>query len=452
MSSLSDTTQSNVLFLVVDSLRHDAVFGDWETDTPAFDRLADEGLRFDHCISQGISTAPAMTAMLTGRYPLDYGGHWYLEEGQATFAEQFRRGGYTTGAIHSNPYVSARRDFDRGFDVFEEDVVAFEPDRSLERAPEKLLRLASRAARILSRRPYTPASEVNESILEFVDDADSPWFCWTQYMDVHGPYLPSTDPTYREKFRAELLWRKSAVNSPDEVTEAEDEELRANYRLEIEHLDRAVEDLLDEIDERGELDDTLVVLTADHGDEFYEHGRYGHGNLAYAELTHVPLLFWTPGGFDIERDGPVSELVRCVDILPTALDYVGVELGEAMTERMEGTSLWPIMNGEDDTGIEVALTEKRVRDEDVLRIAFRTEDWSYLYDGTDDSRRLFDLRVDPEEQRDVSESESERRETFEDRLQKRFERIRQTSENVTVPEFEEDAAVEERLRALGYKD
>jgi arylsulfatase A-like enzyme len=449
---MSDTTPSNVLFLVVDSLRYDAVFGDWDTDTPTFDRLADEGVRFDHCISQGISTAPAMTAMLTGRYPLDYGGHWYLEDGQPTFAQEFQRGGYTTGAIHSNPYVSARRNFDRGFDIFEEDVVTFEPDRSLERAPEKLLRLASRAARILSRRPYTPASEVNTSILDFVDEADSPWFCWTQYMDVHGPYLPSTDPTYREKFRAELLWRKAAVNSPDEITEAEDGELRTNYRLEIEHLDDAIGTLLESLDRRGELEDTLVILTADHGDEFYEHGRYGHGNLPYEELTHVPLVFWTPGGFEVETTEPVPDLVRCIDILPTALDYAGIEPSDRMRKRMEGTSLWSLVTGESDLNIDEALTEKRVRDQDALRIGFRTTEWSYLYDGTDDTRRLFDLQSDPDEQSNVESEQESVAEEFRSRLQRRFDRIRETSDGITVPEVDEDAAVEERLRALGYKD
>lgn len=443
----------NVLLLVVDSLRYDALFdlNDWTTRTPTTNHLTDEGTRFDRCISQGISTAPAMTAILTGRYPLDYGGHWYLEEDQPTVAEQFQRAGYETGAVHSNPYVSSRRNFDRGFDTFHEDTVAFEPDRGLERAPEKLLRLVNRASRILSRRPYTPASEVNETVLSFVDDATAPWFCWTQYMDVHGPYLGGGNPTYRDKVRAELLWRKAAVNSPDEVTDAEDDELRRSYEKEIEYLDSQIGDLLDELERRNQLDDTLVILTADHGDEFYEHGRYGHGNLPYAELTHVPLVMRFPEQCNVDP-GRVERLVRSLDVLPTALDYAGVSPDDRMTERMEGRSLRPLIEGDKTQGPEYAVTEKRVRDSDALRIGIRDEEWSFLFDGTDESTFLYDLTNDPAEQENVAEANPDRRDEFLDLLEARLDAIDETSANVSVPEVVESAGVEERLRALGYRD
>jgi len=448
----------NVLFLVVDSLRYDVTFGDWPTETPTIDRLADEGVTFTQCFSQGISTAPAMTAMLTGRLPLDYGGHWYLDDNQLTFAEAFRENGYTTGAIHSNPYVSARRNFDRGFDHFEEDVVAFEPDKGLEGALEKLLRLASRASRILSRTPYTPAEEVNEDMLAFVDnaDADSPWFLWTQYMDVHGPYLGSDDFSYRNKLRAEWLWRKAAVRDPDTITDEEHEELRENYRKEVEYVDKAMGDLLNELEARDELADTLIVLTADHGDEFYEHGRYGHGNLPYDELIHVPLVIWVPechdstSHLDLPRGETVDDLVRCIDILPTVLTAIDADLPERLSTQMAGESLLPAVRGERDDA-PLFVTEKRVRGEDALRIGFRTERWKYIYDGKKSETFLYDLDADPGETTDVSERHPGVVGEFEDRLQERFDLIKSTSETVTVPDRETDAGVEERLKALGYR-
>jgi arylsulfatase A-like enzyme len=188
----------NVLLLAVDSLRADVFFDD-NVATPTLDRLREEGVTFTNCFSQGISTAPALTAMLTGRLPLDYGGHWYLDDSQPTFAEAFQNNGYTTGAVHSNPYVSERRNFDRGFDFFYEDIVSFEPDTKLEAVSDKLLRILSRASRILSRTPYTTAEEMNERIHEFTSGASLPWFCWAQYMDVHGPYLGGDDFRYRNK-------------------------------------------------------------------------------------------------------------------------------------------------------------------------------------------------------------------------------------------------------------
>jgi arylsulfatase A-like enzyme len=108
------TGRVNALFLVVDSLRYDVVSDSELAETPTLDSLAEEGTMFEHCISQGVSTAPSMTAMLTGRYPLDYGGHWYIHDDQPTIAEQFQNNGYTTAAIHSNPNVSRLRNLIRG--------------------------------------------------------------------------------------------------------------------------------------------------------------------------------------------------------------------------------------------------------------------------------------------------------------------------------------------------
>jgi len=439
----------NVLFLVVDSLRYDAVHGD-EIETPTFDRLDAEGGTFTQCFAQGISTAPSMTSMLTGRYPLDYGGHWYLEEGQPTMAEQFHRNGYTTGAIHSNPNVSRLRNFHRGFDTFEENILPYDPDGLVAAAPDKLLLYANKLVRILQRTPYSPAERVNARMQEWASDATDPWFLWTQYMDVHGPYLPGDDFTYRNKVRAERLWRKAAVNAPEKVTDAEHEELRRNYRLEVEYLDREIGSFLDALEARGELEDTIVIVVGDHGDEFMEHGRYGHGNLPYDELTHVPLLVRFPDWADVDQPIEVDNLVRTVDILPTMLDLADADISESMRERMVGESLLPVIEGAEPS-YDVVVTEKEMRGEDHLRFGFRTDEWKFMYDGKSDETFLYHLPEDSGETTDVSDTYPDRVDEFEALLTDRLERIEQTSEGVTVPEIEEDTAVEERLEALGYK-
>jgi arylsulfatase A-like enzyme len=100
----------------------------------------------------------------------------------------------------------------------------------------------------------------------------------------------------------------------------------------------------------------------------------------------------------------------------------------------------------------MVVTEKRVRGEDALRVGLRTASWKYLYDGTTDDRLLYDLDADPGETRNVLDEEPAAADRFRDRLSERFDRIRETSENVDVPAFETDAEVDERLRALGYRD
>jgi arylsulfatase A-like enzyme len=439
----------NVLFLVIDSLRFDAVHGD-EVETPTLDRLEDEGVAFKRCFAQGISTAPSMTSMLTGRYPLDYGGHWYLEENQPTMAEQFRRNGYSTGAIHSNPNVSRLRNFHRGFDTFEENILPYDADGLVAAAPDRVLLYANKLVRILRRTPYKPAEQINARIEEWTSEAANPWFLWTQYMDVHGPYLPGDDFTYRNKFRAERLWRKAAVNAPEEVTEAEHEELRQNYNLEVEYIDHQIGLLLDALEARNELEDTVIVLVGDHGDEFMEHGRYGHGNLPYDELTHVPCLVRFPDQADVTQPAEVNDLVRTVDLLPTMLDLADAEFSEAMRERMEGESLLPVV-GDGEPSYDVAVTEKQVRGEDYLRFGFRTDEWKFLYDGKHERAHLYNLIADPGETTDVADKHPERVAEFETLLTERLDQIERTSEGIIIPDIDSNAAVKERLEALGYR-
>jgi arylsulfatase A-like enzyme len=445
-----DPDPPNVLLLVADSLRYDAVAGD-DVDTPALDRLAEEGVAFTRCIAQGISTAPSMTALLTGRYPLDYGGHWYLADDQPTMAGEFRANGYATGAIHSNPNVSRLRNFHRGFDYFEENVLPVGGGGLLERLPDRVARLANELVRIATRTPYTPASEVNDDLATWVAAADRPWFLWTQYMDTHGPYLPGDAFSYRNKLRAERLWRKAAVEAPGEVTDAEHEELYDNYRREVAYLDAEVGAFLDQLREEGVLEETIVVFVADHGDEFREHGQYGHGNLPYEELVHVPLLVRLPESMDVSLPGEVDVPVRCVDVLPTVLDAVGADVSDAMAERMVGRSVLG-EEGDPRRTHEVAVTEKEVRGGDALRFGFRDDRWTYVHDGTEDRELLYDREADPGETTDVSEEYPDVLDRLRDHLRDRLDAIEATGEGVETPEIDPREGVQERLLALGYRE
>lgn len=440
----------NVLFLVVDSLRYDAVFGEDSPQTPHIDALARESIQFNTCYAQGISTAPSMTSMLTGRYPLDYGGHWYVHDDQPTMAEQFRANGYSTAAIHSNPNVSRFRNFDRGFDTFEENIIPVSGSSLFERVPDRVLKAVNKLARVASKTPYLPADEVNDQILDWIGAQTKPWFLWTHYMDSHGPYLPGAEFSYRNKFRAERLWRKAAVNAPEEVTPQEHAELEANYRKEVEYLDAALGRFFDELDSEGHLEDTIVVLVADHGDEFGEHGYYGHRNLPYEELVHVPLLIRFPEASNVTSGEHIERPVRCLDALPTVLDAVDAELSDKMSRRIEGESLLPLLEGQS-PGFDVAITEKERREQETFRFGVRDERWTYFWDGDSGNTFLFDREADPGENTDVIEEFPEVAASFEDVVERRLESIRRTSGDVEDPDLEDGPGIEQRLKALGYR-
>jgi arylsulfatase A-like enzyme len=271
-------------------------------------------------------------------------------------------------------------------------------------------------------------------------------------MDVHGPYLGGDDFSYRNKFRAEWLWRKAAVRSPDEISDVEHEVLRTNYEREIEYLDSALADLLDGLEKAGELDNTAIVFTADHGDEFFEHGRYGHGNLPYDELIHVPLIVLPPEQSEFSKYEEVNTIARCLDIHPTVLDMVDASIPDRHSDRLEGMSLVPSIQGKSPDHSPIVVTEKRVRGTDSFRIGFRTDEWKFIYDGKTEETSLFALDDDPSELTDVSNSFHEVHSEFRERLESRFEQIEETSGASMVQDVETDAAVNERLRALGYRE
>lgn len=440
----------NVLFLVADSLRADAVFGD-DTATPTLDEFASESVTLERCYAQGISTAPSMTAMLTGRYPLDYGGHWYITDDQPTMAEQFRTNGYTTAAVHSNPNVSRLRNFDKGFDTFDENILPLSGGNIVDSFPDTVVKLLNKGARVLSKTPYLPADEIHDQMLAWVEGATQPWFLWTQYMDTHGPYLPGDDFSYRNKFRAERLWRKAAVEAPDDITDGEHEELYRNYRLEVEYLDAALGRFLDRLDQRGVLEETIIVFVGDHGDEFGEHGLYGHKNLPYEELVSVPLLMRFPEHVDVPTPERVETPVRCVDILPTVLDIVDGTLTPEMEERMAGESLVDVFSG-GEPSYDTIVTEKKMRGEDALRFGLRDDEWTYLYDEQTDNEYLYNRAADPAEVDNTLLERPEVSEQFRERLQDRLSTIDATSLDIETPEIDGAPGVKERLEALGYKD
>jgi arylsulfatase A-like enzyme len=247
------------------------------------------------------------------------------------------------------------------------------------------------------------------------------------------------------------MWQKAAVNSPHEITDKEHTELWKNYRLEVEYLDSELGRFFDILNRNGDLKNTVVVVVGDHGDEFYEHNDYGHSNLPYDVLTHVPLIIKFPETAEISQGRTIDDPVRCVDILPTALDFAGCELSDEMRDRIVGESLLPLIRDGKSPSFDVIVTEKEMRGDDALRFGFRTDRWKFLFDGEENEQYLYDLKRDPDETQDVSEECPDVIDRFQQILDDRLEKINKTSEDIDIPELNESGGVEERLKALGYK-
>lgn len=450
--------QPNVLLVTVDSLRADHVY-ESAASTPSFDRLASNGTSFESAFAQGPFTTYSMPSLFTSRYPsqltsIDFveGVEGVLVDGVPTIQQRLREAGYTTVGIQSNPLLSETFGFDVGFDEFYSGL-----DGLPQWLPERVTLLADKLGRFVRRTPYVPAGDLTDRAVEWLRAADeTPFFLWVHYMDVHGPYQSRAGFSYLEKYRAELLWRKAA-HSPGDVTPEERQRLRETYVEEVEFTDAQFGRLFDAFDAWWG-DDGLIVLTADHGDEFGEHGSYSHESKLYDELTHVPLVVRPPRSRDVAVEG--SDLVPLLDVAPTIL-----HAADATTDEFQGRSLFERNRHLDESPVPVprdlregtteaadgvgqleapaVVSEASVDGEYVG--AIRTVDWKYIHEPG--SPELYDLAADPGEGTNVVDKEMSVAHVLATRLD--AHRERRGGGRRDVPHLDSDV-LDERLRSLGY--
>lgn len=328
----------NVVLLTVDALRadHCSCYDYDRKTTPFLDSLADAGVRVIDAFSASSHTREAIPAMLSGQYPhRAVGADFRLA---ADSLPELLPSEYRTGAFHSNPFLSRAYGFDAGFDAFDDDLFL---------GNRRYLALAQRLFDKLRDRHYAPAETINSRATSWLDGLDGgPFFLWNHYMDPHGPYHPPADyadtfgPTTDGARAAKQLYHR-ATSRPNEISDAERRELIDSYDAEIRYLDDCLADFIDTLESMGLREETLVIVTADHGDAFGEEGRFGHPRHLLDALVCVPMVLDGPTVPPTEVAGPASLL----DVAPTILEVAGVSTADAFP----GTALqrqWHESSGE----------------------------------------------------------------------------------------------------------
>ncbi|ELZ87907.1 sulfatase [Haloferax volcanii] len=326
------TDWDNIILLSADALRADhlSCHGYDRETSPVLDDLAADSLHFTNAYSASSHTREAVPALLTGEYP-DTAIDAKYRLATDTVAKTLSEEGFATAGFHSNPFVSRAYGFDQGFDTFDDD---------LHFGKHKVIALAQRALDKLRNRHYARAEEINERSLEWLDslDDDEPFFLWNHYMDTHGPYEPPgeyatlyTDETISGR-NAQSLYQR-AIKDPDSITDDERQLLIDLYDAEIRYNDKRIGEFLDALRERGLLENSLVVFTADHGDAFGEHGYYEHPRYLHDEITHVPLIVRQPNG----ESGVVETPASTLDIVSTIESAFGSESEFSLVDPVTDT-------------------------------------------------------------------------------------------------------------------
>ncbi len=296
----------SVVLLVIDALnvKHLSGYGYTRKTSPNIDDLASSGLVLTNYVSNSSWTRPSYTTIITGlpksAHKVELEGGWRLEPEIKTLAERFKSAGYRTASFTSNPLVRKSWGFDQGFQVYEDpatlDRKAFFPDRLLVEMAEKWL-------------------DANR---------ERPFFLVVFLTAPHTPYRPPTEPrTFLKEVASGKIIEHPFKEYLKPLKEADHERIVAAYDDEIAYMDKQVGRLLAYLETIGRKDDTVIALTADHGEVFGDHNCYTHTYHMWEPALRVPFILKFPGQkqMGVYDDRPFTH----IDVAPTLLRLVGVE-------------------------------------------------------------------------------------------------------------------------------
>jgi arylsulfatase A-like enzyme len=422
----------DIVLVSIDSLRPDHLgcYGYRNPTSPTIDRLAREGVRCETAVSTTSWTLPAHAAMLTGLFDSAHGvvdNGMRLPDAVRTLAEVLHDSGWRTAGFFGGPYLDPSYGFGRGFDRY-----------------ESCMSPTAESSRLDVTGPRTVEAATRWLDAEMDQPEAGPIFLFLHLWDVHYDYRPP--PGYAERFDPDYAGSLDASDLPDNpaieprMSPRDFAHLVALYDGEIRFTDENLGRILAGIERRGRLKDALVIVTADHGEEFFEHGGKGHQKTLFDEVVRVPMVLRWPGHLTAGR--VVKDPVRIVDLMPTILALAGV----AERPSMQGRDIGPLLRGEA-MDPAPALMELHVDKNDIrgLRTAeAKTISWRHA--GV---TCLYDLVRDPREEQPLAEA-SPRLEKASAELDRAAEEAAAFAHGRPAATFEVPAELKRRLGVLGY--
>jgi arylsulfatase A-like enzyme len=457
--------QEDILLIVIDTVRADdfGCYGSTRGATPNVDSLAADAVRFDEAFGHAPWTLPSISSLLTSTYPSIHGAlgkQWRFQrftgirDGIASGAQALKGAGFATHAIVNAVFLDPDLGLSRGFDEYDIDY----------------------ATNYKIRRAGPSVDLALEYLKKNRDRRD---FLLLHLFDPHLRYDPP--PGWADRFIGTYTGRLKTMPAAqlDHLTgrmiasafvpPGYDQAYLANMHLaEVAYVDAMLGRLFAGLKELGLYDSSIIVVTADHGEEFWDHGRFEHGHTLYDELMHLPLIIKParttragPESSNAERGRVVHETVRQIDIMPTLLELVGV----AVPETFEGESFAGALRRDSAT-----LDPRPVYSEephyqrfrlpnrlgappqffDEL-IAWRKDGWKYIVDLSTGKGQLFDVARDPKEADDLAGSEPERAAAMRKELLAFCKALLTRAAALPpAPPFDMHEEYFERLKALGY--
>lgn len=460
---------------------HLSLHGYARPTSPQLERLAAEGAIFRQAFSTAPWTLPSHASLFTGLYPAQHGAnfaHPHLNESVPTLAEILRGQGYRTVGFSNNAWVGDNTGLHRGFERFTK-VITWNQKEDTHTLRIATLGPSGYSFEHEKRLPEpglgdSGAATTNQLIRRDLADhdwAETPLFLFVNFLEPHLPYRPPAGfgkPMFAGEKQQEQATRvRQDVHAHETgIRPLEAEELSLLGRLydgEVAYLDHRVGELVDFLREQGILDDTLLVVTADHGEQVGDHGFLGHNLNVYDDLLHVPLIVRYPALFPAGL--VIDDAVQTRDVFSSVLSVAHpAALGALPPGEVHPLPTRPGSDAEnralvaeyDSPVVRLAAYRKRWPEEDFSRFdrtitAIRFQDWKLIV-GSDGKRELYHVGIDPREQNDLVAEETEKVRQLENRLSQWAQQMRETmpvaARDGALPPVDEETR--KKLQALGY--
>lgn len=444
-SSSEHQIPQGIILISLDTLRADhlGTYGYHRDTSPDIDALAEESVVFEKAVVQSPWTLPSHMSIMTSLYPSFHGlcdkdTFSPLSEEHITLAELLKKGGYKTAAFTDGGFVSAKFGFDRGFDTYDDQGGGIKS--------------------ILPKAKMWLEAHKTE-----------PFFIFIHCYDIHSPYNPPSpydtlfhDFPYRGNIIPSNRKLTKMLNNQLDISDEDINHIISFYDGGIRYTDAMIGDFLSYLKNLDLYNQSLIFLTSDHGEEFYEHGSILHWQLYFNPDLHVPLIMHMPG-FS-KRGIRIKDLVRSIDILPTVLDIAGIP----NHSQAQGRSVLPMIGRKEnfltrfllrfsdlfkkEATISFAETKyyKHRKLESPFRSVITDDGYHMIYDQEPDSMQLFNLVLDPGAQNNIVNDNNDIAERLLARSKELYSACNKP--NQTAPEISLDQQTLKQLGALGYVD
>ena len=480
----------SIILITTDALRYDHLscldLISYNIDTtPFFDSLIEnEATLFGQHTSTGSGTSTSFPGIHASSLPLT-NGYAGLNQDHTSLAEVLQRNSVQTIGVTAQTSCSSLYDYDRGFDVFEDWVTEEGLDRETGSFSAKLKKYVKKFLKnnplivpiglrfyqflqrdTVDRCPYRRATEVTDTTLSLVDkhvDPNSPFFIWVHFMEPHSPHHPPErfvkkfyDGDWTEERINEVILRTNLMRSDiadgtmrELVSDEEIRAIRDFYAAATRYVDSEIKRLINEFKDRNLLEDAAIFVTADHGEELFDHGDLGHRPKMYDELIRVPLIYFDESE-ELNQHQQIQQVTSHIDIAPTITDLLQLDTPEIW----EGQSLIKYIKNEDMPSRDYAIAELCHRSGlggsvnlDKYIGAVRKKDWKYIQNRQLNKNELYDLVNDTEEQQNIIKSTSQQTQELSEILEKRLDGLTERTLDTDISD-----KAQNRLRELGYLD